>query len=167
MAHSATGSFRSAGNVYTLTYANQEQLIVTDHGFHLTVKFCALEDREDGSLHGLIGNFDGDASNDIATRDGTVLPIHPTFTQLYDEFANSWRISQEESLFDYDGNETTDTFTDLNCPASRTTNTVLPRETVRGSRAAPRRRPVSPTRRCAKRRSSITRSMPIRRTSTR
>ena len=64
------------------------------------------------SLIGIIGDRDGDPSNDLTTRAGQVVePDGPNFEQLlYGEFANSWRISQEESLFDYLPGETTETF---------------------------------------------------------
>ena len=52
---------------------------------------------------GLLGNADGDKTNDLVTRDGqTQLPYpNPPFNQEYPAYADSWRISQAESLFDY------------------------------------------------------------------
>ncbi|MDJ1184468.1 VWD domain-containing protein [Roseofilum casamattae] len=70
-----------------------------------------------GQVTGLLGNFNGDASDDIQTRSGEILPPNPNYEQLYKIFGNSWRISQEESLFDYAKGETTATFTDLNFPS--------------------------------------------------
>ena len=67
---------------------------------------------------GLLGNADGDKANDLVTRDGqTQLPYpNPPFTQEYPAYADSWRISQAESLFDYGPGETTETFTDRTFP---------------------------------------------------
>lgn len=71
-----------------------------------------------GNIEGLLGNADGDRSNDFALRDGTVLAQPLAQTQLYGEFADSWRISQDESLFVYADGETTQTFTDRSFPAN-------------------------------------------------
>ena len=111
-------SFNSG--VYSIDYPNQEHLIVTDRGSYVDVRFCALDGRPDGSLRGLLGNFDSNASNDLATRSGTTLTTNISFTDLYGTFANSWRISQAESLFDYRPGETTATFTEPDCPRSAT-----------------------------------------------
>jgi hypothetical protein len=62
------------------------------------------------ALSGLLGNADGNAINDIATRSGTVL-VNPTFATLYPAYADSWRIGPSESLFDYAAGESTASFT--------------------------------------------------------
>jgi hypothetical protein len=46
----------------------------------------------------------------------TVLGKSPDYDELYTTFANSWRVSQQESLLDYAENETTATFTDRAFP---------------------------------------------------
>jgi RHS repeat-associated protein len=75
------------------------------------------------TLLGLLGSEDGNPANDLTTRDGVVLrPTDPAFkTKLYDPFGNSWRISQAESLFDYQAGESTATFTHLDFPSSTAT----------------------------------------------
>ncbi len=54
-------------------------------------------------MRGLLGNVDGNPANDLTGRDGVVLSTSdPAFeTKLYSQFGNSWRISQSQSLFDY------------------------------------------------------------------
>ena len=47
-------------------------------------------------------------------RDGTVLGTNLAFETLYPKYADRWRITQKESLFDYEPGETTETFTDRN-----------------------------------------------------
>ena len=75
------------------------------------------------TLRGLLGSEDGNPGNDLTGRDGAVLiPSDPAFkTKLYQPFGNSWRISQPESLFDYQPGESTATFTHLDFPSSTTT----------------------------------------------
>ena len=73
-------------------------------------------------LVGVLGNRDGNVSNDLTTSAGVVLdPTDPAFfDRLHHEFADSWRITQTESLFDYDPGETTETFTHREIPTART-----------------------------------------------
>ncbi len=76
---------------------------------------------------GLLGNADGTATNDLVTRDGRQLTFpHPVFGDLYPGYADSWRVSQAESLFDYGTGETTDTFTDRTFPDAPVTPADLP-----------------------------------------
>jgi hypothetical protein len=124
------GQIHYDAGVYSIVFPTQERLIVTDRGSYVDVRLCASADRPDGSLHGLLGNFDGNAANDLATRNGTVLPTHPTFAQLYDTFTNSWRITQAESLFDYRAGESTASFSGENCPIQTTTRASLPADKV-------------------------------------
>jgi hypothetical protein len=74
-------------------------------------------DADRGKLTGLLGNFDGNDTNDLVTRDGKPIPAQPDYNQLYHTFGDSWRISQAESLFDYTPGQTTATFTDRTYPA--------------------------------------------------
>ena len=68
-----------------------------------------------GAFSGLQGENEGQA-NDFQLADGTVLPQPLTASTLYGAYANSWRVSQATSLFDYAPGETTDTFTDRSFP---------------------------------------------------
>ena len=70
-----------------------------------------------GELVGLWGNADGKLDGDLVTRDGFVLPAEVSFKELYGRFAESWRISQKESLFHYAQGESTETFTDRGVPS--------------------------------------------------
>lgn len=69
-----------------------------------------------GHVHGLFGNADGVAANDLATRDGTAIAYPAKPADLYGPFANSWRVAQAESLFDYASGTDTNTFTDRAFP---------------------------------------------------
>lgn len=100
------------GNIYTLTYAgidgivtkerpNQliapprdDQLIAVDNGNHINI-----EVRRTDPVQGLLGNNDGNPDNEFALRDGTQL-FNPSIELIHGQYADSWRISEEESLFE-------------------------------------------------------------------
>jgi len=71
---------------------------------------------ERGQVAGLFGSPDGDPFNDVATRSGEVLPLPLSFDDLYHRFGDSWRITNETSLFDYGPGEDTSTYTDMSAP---------------------------------------------------
>jgi RHS repeat-associated protein len=75
------------------------------------------------TLRGLLGSADRNPTNDLTGRDGIVLDrADPAFnTKLYEQFGNSWRITQKESLFDYGPGESTRSFTHLAIPTSTAT----------------------------------------------
>ncbi|WP_394554965.1 VWD domain-containing protein [Agromyces sp. MMS24-JH15] len=58
-------------------------------------------------LVGLLGSADGDASNDLSLPDGTVLPPD---ADLEDDWAQSWWVDDESSLFDYDAGRTPESY---------------------------------------------------------
>lgn len=74
-----------------------------------------LSDQYRGNVEGLLGTMDGNTETDFTTRDGTVLQRPLSFDELYRDFGDSWRISQDESLFG------TETFADLSIPSEQLT----------------------------------------------
>ncbi|WP_192796683.1 ankyrin repeat domain-containing protein [Serinicoccus kebangsaanensis] len=70
-----------------------------------------------GPSEGLLGSPDGDAENDLSTRDGEVMSVAElrTIDGLYGRFGGSWRVTPEERLFaDGDASDyLTDEFTAL------------------------------------------------------
>ncbi len=108
------------GDTFTLVYAGDDGIVtngddrleVTLYGTHITTEVFLSRERE-GSVRGLLGNGDMDSTNDFALRDPdrTVLPQNLPLDEIYGEYADSWRISQQESLFNYDPGEDTSTFT--------------------------------------------------------
>jgi hypothetical protein len=71
-----------------------------------------------GTLSGLLGNFDGDGGNDLRPGPtGTPLTLPPSFHDLYPKYADSWRITDATSLFDYAPGTSTKTFTDETFPS--------------------------------------------------
>jgi len=73
------------------------------------------------NLTGLLGT--GNIYTQLVDSNGTTLLLSdPKFEKkLYSQFANSWRISQAESLFEYRPGESTATFTNLKIPYSNYT----------------------------------------------
>jgi hypothetical protein len=112
------GQITRSGSQYTFTYAGLDGIINTNDDDLVTA--FVYEDTIDtsqyyinidvnpadyrfGLLQGLLGNGDGITSNDFALRDGTNLQLNPGQWEnnpiVHTTFADSWRVSQTESLF--------------------------------------------------------------------
>ncbi|XP_077993148.1 uncharacterized protein LOC144447116 [Glandiceps talaboti] len=77
----------------------------------LDVVFSAPEEFK-GQTVGLLGVWDGDPDNDFLRRDGTIQdPLQNE--RDYFEFGETWRVSEEESLFTYEDGTTWEDFNDL------------------------------------------------------
>ena len=114
------GQVERRANRYMVTWPDRSAVQVDHRGRYLNITLSLPVSRR-GALAGLLGNFDGDPQNDLATRDGapvnlTGLEQDEAFRELYKVYGDSWRITQAESLFDYDPGEDTATFTDLTFP---------------------------------------------------
>jgi hypothetical protein len=120
----------TTGDAYEVDWASGESLQVRLHETFLDVN-VALAASDAGSVQGLLGNFDGDPTNDYAARDGTVYPQPIAAQTLYGLFSSQWRLSQQESLFDYANGQSTATFTDLGFPSSFYTASSLPPATYK------------------------------------
>ncbi|MDD9945107.1 MAG: hypothetical protein OXU20_28960, partial [Myxococcales bacterium] len=83
---------------------------------------------------GLLGTFDGDDSNEIQTRTGEILPVRASHAELYQVFGDSWRVTQEESLFDYLPGEDVSSFVDLDFPTHPITASTLPTDIFNAAR---------------------------------
>lgn len=70
---------------------------------------------------GLLGDFDGDPLDDLKLRDGTQLRHDTSAEFIHDAYADSWRISDSESLFSYPEGKGTSSFTDMSFPRSLVT----------------------------------------------
>ena len=69
------------------------------------------------NTYGLLGDGNGNPNDDLVTGFGQQLPSNASTTTLLGTFADSWRIAQDESLFTYAAEESTDTFTDTTFPS--------------------------------------------------
>lgn len=101
------------GPQYTLVWPDGSQLRVHVNPQYLDLEVFLANDRR-GKVAGLLGNFDGNPQQELVTRGGLVLADPPSFEQLYQSFAESWRI--KESLLDYAMGEDTETHTDRSFP---------------------------------------------------
>ena len=97
-----------------------------------------LAEERANQVNGLLGDFDGNPRNDLASRAGKRISYTATatsnwgyveryripeefskrfFADLYDRVGDSWRITQAASLLDYGPGQTTKTFTKRGIPA--------------------------------------------------
>ena len=110
------GQITRSGSQYTFTYAGLDGIIntsdddlVTAFVYEGTINTRHINidvnpaDYRFGLLQGLLGNGDGITSNDFALRDGTNLQLNPGQWEnnpiVHTTFADSWRVTQAESLF--------------------------------------------------------------------
>lgn len=135
---------RTGSGSYLVQWPSGEQ--VTVKIFNKLVEVTpGVTEGDRGQLEGLLGNFNGNLSDDFMTRDGRVIeenkeamniarsvlsnfdvsrwipiPIDPLTEAFLDsihrQFGDSWRISQTESLFDYPTGKNTDSFTNKSFP---------------------------------------------------
>jgi Putative Ig domain/Domain of unknown function (DUF4114)/von Willebrand factor type D domain len=116
------------GNQYSIITANNDLILVNDRGTFLNINL-GLADNRKGKVVGLLGNFNDNRNDDFALRNGTAIGNTITNQQLYGDYGNSWRITQETSLFDYAAGTSTATFTDLTFPRNIVTiNTLTPQQ---------------------------------------
>ena len=85
------------------------------YGYRVLVR---LDDSRAGAVEGLLGNFDGDPTNDLVSASGELIEAPFTFADLYPSYADRWRVTAETSLFPYADGESTETFTDRDYPAA-------------------------------------------------
>ncbi|WP_218145649.1 VWD domain-containing protein, partial [Roseovarius lutimaris] len=127
--------FDSESNEYTVVTASGEQVKAGLFDGYMNVCAFLNDTRAGGSVHGLLGNADGDTTNDLATRDGTVLSQPIDFDVLYGEYADSWRITEDIALFDRAAGETTADFQDDSFPRVVLTLDDLPPQVVANATA--------------------------------
>ncbi|MFN4146940.1 MAG: VWD domain-containing protein [Runella sp.] len=102
-----------SGNQIKLYSVYHDEIIVrVNNHLDFTVN---LNSERKGKVRGLLGNYDGNLTNDLILADGKVL-TDKTFKGLYPAFADSWRIKQNESLFTYEAGKSTASYTDLKFP---------------------------------------------------
>lgn len=105
-------------HTYTIVYPNNDQLIAQVKPNRININFHITKERA-GQVTGLLGNFNGNLEDDIIKRDGTVLTQPISLQEIYGEYADSWRVQPNESLFDYKPGENTNTFTLINYPREK------------------------------------------------
>lgn len=109
---------RQPDGAYLVAWPGSERMKVYDNGSHQNI-YVLVPSSQRGNVRGLLGNFNGNPADDFALRNGTPLASPLSFQEMYrdpNSYANSWRITQAESLFDYGPGQNTATFTDVNAP---------------------------------------------------
>ena len=82
-----------SGNKYTIKYAGNDDIIDIDdpkltafaRNNHINIHISDF-----ATMQGLLGNNDGDSTNDFALRDGTQLPNNLTAKQIHEKYGESW-----------------------------------------------------------------------------
>src|SRR5262249_6185372 len=110
------GFLHLAGFDYSVTWPDGSQAFVRASGYCGLNVIIKPAPARAGTFRGLLGDFNGTLANDLQTRDGSGIAFPPSFDELYHTFGESWRITPEESLFDYAGGESTATFIDRTFP---------------------------------------------------
>ncbi|MFG1342654.1 tandem-95 repeat protein, partial [Xanthobacter autotrophicus] len=110
--------------VYEVVDENGNGYWVNIYGGILHVRAFLAEDSA-GAVEGLLGNANGTLSDDLALADGTVLGTTVASQMLYGEYADSWRVTQADTLFIYGAGESTETFTDRSFPSDVVTYETL------------------------------------------
>ncbi|WTX00052.1 VWD domain-containing protein [Streptomycetaceae bacterium NBC_01309] len=101
---------------------------IDGYGFQVHI---ALAEARKGRMQGLLGNADGDRSNDLDMGGGRVLKKPSAsaplpFDDLYRTYADHWRVQQAQSLFEYGPGQSTATFTDRSFPKRPTDAAIVP-----------------------------------------
>jgi RHS repeat-associated protein len=114
------------GSFATVIWPGGARLAVHSYGHFMNYDFAA-PDAVAKSMVGIFGNVDGNAANDLTTRDGIVIDQEdPSFLdELYGRFADSWRINPKESLFDYLPGESSAKFQRRDIPSEPVTIDTL------------------------------------------
>lgn len=107
----------TASTSEVIIVASQEGRVTTSLGRSSLAVFVDPGKRVE--LTGMLGDGDGNPDNDMSTREGKVLAkdVERSDTKaFYETYVNSWRITQDESLFIYLPGQDTQTYTDLTFP---------------------------------------------------
>ncbi|SDO33592.1 von Willebrand factor type D domain-containing protein [Nakamurella panacisegetis] len=103
---------RAAGPFLTIDWPDGSYVLVTLFSRTLTL-IVVPSAAHYGRLTGLLGDADGNPSNDLPAAAGSSAP---SYDVLYPGFADSLRIKQAESLFTYSTGTSTTTYTDRTFP---------------------------------------------------
>lgn len=159
------GEILKQESTYVISSPRGEKVLVNPSGAGNTAFFnvSPFIYNQSGQYSGLLGNVNGNPKDDLQIRDGNnVLEIRSTygdvnkvlnlvglrapglldraekvyFDQLYKEFANSWRVKQEESLFDYPAGKTTKSYVNPGFPDKYLTLNMLSADQIQKAQNA-------------------------------
>ncbi|MGA9597882.1 MAG: VWD domain-containing protein, partial [Acidimicrobiia bacterium] len=118
---------------WVLAWPNGTAVTVNAYDGHLSV-FVA---QPAGPSTGMLGDGDGDPDNDLVARSGAMLdPNATSFETFYPEYIDTWRITDDESLFHYGPGQSTNTFAIDGFPAEESSVEALPHQTRDEAEAA-------------------------------
>jgi hypothetical protein len=109
------GKLTREGDIFTIKNGTNDELKVTFTTDYLNY-VITLNNNRKGKTIGLLGDFDGNVQNDIKVKNGSNVDVND-FKKFYSDFADSWRITQNESLFSYETGKNTGSYTDKNFPS--------------------------------------------------
>ncbi len=165
VALSSGGAIAKDGGTYIINLPSGEKVVITPSTFNGKgyLDLVTYIYNQPNRMSGLLGNLDGNRDNDQISRDGNVLSSRSTYgdlkdvlnlvgvgklpvnldaadklylDKLYKDFGNSWRVKQQESLFDYPTGMTTANYTDKNFPKNYLTLDMLSSEQITKARNA-------------------------------
>jgi von Willebrand factor type D domain len=114
---SLTRASTAYGGAFQLTWADGTVLSVQQIGSTaMNVKVNPSASRR-GTLAGLLGDFDGSEENDLIGKNGAKLGVNFTKDDINHSLADTWRVTQSTSLFDYAAGQSSASFNDPNFPA--------------------------------------------------
>jgi hypothetical protein len=111
---SGGGAVYRVGAEHIIRWPDGSQLRVGTRWVFLNIALYLSDERRE-KVSGVLGNFDS-SFDELFTRGGAAVPSPVDFETFYGVFAESWRIEQSDSLFDYGPAETTETYTDRAFP---------------------------------------------------
>ncbi|MGB8362622.1 MAG: VWD domain-containing protein, partial [Acidimicrobiia bacterium] len=117
---------------WVLAWPDGTAVTVKAYDGHLSV----FVDPAAGPSTGMLGDGDGDSANDLVTRTGATIDPSTPFEFFYAEYIDSWRITDDESLFHYEPGQSTGTFAIEGFPAAESSVDALPRQTREDAEAA-------------------------------
>jgi len=166
------GKIYKNGNNYVVEWSTGEKLIarIYQQGqFNYMDISVFVSNSQSNQFIGLLGNANGNKKDDLRFRNGKKLPSKSTYgdvnnlvsrvspvrlpldramnsylKKLNKDFGDSWRISQEESLFDYAPNQSTNTFINRSFPAEYLTLGRLSTSELQSAQATCREQNVEP-----------------------
>jgi hypothetical protein len=111
---------------WQVQYASGEAVSISQFDGFLNVDTALAGPASAGTVQGLLGTDGGNPANDLMLPNGTVLAQPVSSADLYTQFADAWRVTQQSSLLDYGNGQTTATFTDASFPSDAISLSTLP-----------------------------------------
>jgi hypothetical protein len=146
------------GSTYMVILPTQERVLINFHdmqGYKYIDTSLMMYEQPSGRFSGLLGNMNGTPEDDQQIQGGDVLPITSVygavnellntlsinripvtlntadklyFQKLHKDYANSWRVTPDSSLFGYPPGKTTENFSDRNFPDEYLRPDMLPND---------------------------------------